>query len=86
VLTQTLNEAPADQRTSQIEERLVDIGSPLVAYLQVPVAVQPRQRALRHPPMLLQLLTALIALSGYLALDTASPQRLSALLCAVGLK
>lgn len=46
MLTQPLNEAPADQRTSQIEERLVDIGSPLVAYLQVPVAVQPSLRCM----------------------------------------
>jgi hypothetical protein len=29
-----------------------------------------------HSPMLPQLLTALFTLSGYLALDTASPQRL----------
>ena len=39
MLTQPPVEAPADQRASQIEERLVDIGSPLVAYLHVPVAV-----------------------------------------------
>jgi hypothetical protein len=51
MLTQPLDEAPVDQR-------LVDIGSPFVAYLQMPVAVQPRQRALHYPPMPPQLLAA----------------------------
>ena len=58
MLTQPPVEAPVDQRASQIEERLVDTGSPIVAYLQMPVAVQPRQHTLHYPPMPPQFLAA----------------------------
>ena len=86
MLTQPPVEAPADQRASQMEERLVDIGSPIVAYLHVPVAIQPRQHALHYPPMPPQLLAAIFALPGHSALDAGPTQGLSALLCLVGLK
>src|SRR5215210_80647 len=50
-LTKPLDVAPTDQCTSEVEERLVDIISPLVAHLEAPIAVQPRQRPLHHPPV-----------------------------------
>jgi hypothetical protein len=48
-LTKPLHVAPADQGGPEVEDRLVDVVPPLVAYLQAPVAVQPRQRALHDP-------------------------------------
>src|SRR5215210_183649 len=50
-LTKPLDVAPADQRAPEVEERLGDVGPPLVEHLEAPVAVQPRQRALEHPPV-----------------------------------
>src|SRR5215210_4101917 len=46
--------APADQRAPQVEERLMDVVPPLVTHLETPKAVQPRQGALHHPPVLTQ--------------------------------
>ena len=40
---------PADERTAQRQERVVDIGPPLVAHLQAPETVEPRQRPFHHP-------------------------------------
>lgn len=63
-LTKPLNVAPANERASEFEERLVDVGSPLVAHLQPPVAIDPRQRPLHYPPMPSQSLTRLDATPG----------------------
>ncbi len=64
-LTKPLNVAPAYQGAPQLEERLlVDIGPPLVAYLRPPVAVQPRQRPLHHPPVPAQPFAGLDAAPG----------------------
>ena len=46
-----LDIAPTDQRAPDVEERLVDVGSPLIAHSQPPVAIDPRQCPLHHPPM-----------------------------------
>ncbi len=50
-LTILLNVAPADQRAAKIEERLMDVISALVAYLQAPETVHPRQCPFHHPPV-----------------------------------
>ena len=50
-LTKPLDIASTDQRAPDVEERLVDVSSPLVAHPQPSVAIDPRQRPLRHPPM-----------------------------------
>src|SRR5215212_5393348 len=50
-LTKPVDVAPADQRAPEVEERLVGVVPPLVAHLQAPVAVQPRQSPLHHPPV-----------------------------------
>jgi hypothetical protein len=41
----------ADERAGQVHEREQDVGAPLVARLQPPVAPQPRQRSLHHVPV-----------------------------------
>ncbi len=60
---------PADQRAPQLEERLVDVGTPLVAHLQPPKAVQTRQRPFHDPSVPAQALARLDAppgdVSGY---------------------
>jgi hypothetical protein len=64
-LTKPLDISPADESTPEIEERLMDVDSPLVAYLQPPEAVDPRERPFDYPPtMLPQLLAGLDAASG----------------------
>ncbi len=63
-LTKPLHMVPADQRTAKAEERLVDVGPPLVAHLQPPVTVQPRQSPLHHPTVAAQLLARLKAAPG----------------------
>ena len=50
-LTKPLDIAPADQRAPEIEKRLVNVVPPLVADLQTPITVQPRERPLDHPPV-----------------------------------
>jgi hypothetical protein len=45
-LTKSLNVAPADESTPEIEERLMDVVSALVANLQPPEAIQPRESVL----------------------------------------
>lgn len=42
----------------------MDVVAPLVAYLQPPVAVQPRQRPLHHPPVPAQPFAGLDAAPG----------------------
>ena len=63
-LTKPLDVAPADQSTPEIEKRLMDVVSPLVAYLQPPEAVYPRQCPLHHPPVPAQLLAGADAAPG----------------------
>jgi hypothetical protein len=46
-----LDIAPADQRASEIEERLVDVVPPLLADFRTPIAIQPRERPLDYPPV-----------------------------------
>ena len=77
-LTKPLNVAPANQCTPEVEERLVDIGPPLVAHLQASVAVQPRQRPLHHPPVPAQPLARVHAPSGDARLYAPLAQRLAA--------
>src|SRR5215211_3880504 len=47
----SLQVVEADERAAQMEERFVDVIAPLVAHRQPAVAIQPRQRALHHPPV-----------------------------------
>ena len=64
-LTKPLNIAPADQRAPELEERLVNVLPPLVvANLQPPVAIQPRERPFHHPPVASQPFARLDAPSG----------------------
>src|SRR5688572_17114247 len=73
-----------DQRTAQVQERLMDVVPPLVADREPTVFGKPGQCALHHPPVSSQLLAALYALPGYAALDAALPQSPFALLVVVG--
>jgi len=63
-LTKLLDPTPADQRASQLEERLVNVGSPLVANLEPSKAVQPRQSPLHDPSVPPQPLARLDAAPG----------------------
>ncbi len=54
--TTSLDTAPADQRTPEFQESMVDIVLPVVANFQPPKAVQPRHCLLHHPTAVLQLL------------------------------
>jgi hypothetical protein len=54
----------------------MDIRSPLVAYREPAVPRQPRQRALHHPPVTAQSLTAVFPSPGDAALDAATAQTL----------
>ena len=63
-LTEPSDIAPADHRAPELEERLVDVVPPLVADLQPPVAVQPRERPLHHPPVASQPLARFDAAAG----------------------
>jgi hypothetical protein len=58
----------ADQRTTEMEKRLMDVVAPLVADREPAVLRKPGQCALHHPPVSSQLLAALNALPGYAAL------------------
>src|SRR5215211_3117515 len=77
-LTKPLNIAPADESTSEIEERLMDVVAPLVAYLQPPVAVHPRQRSFHDPPVSSQLLAGFDASPGYPRRYAPLPERFAA--------
>jgi uncharacterized protein (TIGR03083 family) len=65
----------ADQRARQLHEPQHDVGAPLVAHLQAPVAHQPRQRPLHHIPVAAQPLAGLDATPGDPRGDPASAQR-----------
>src|SRR5215212_6994657 len=49
-----------------MEERFLDVGPPLGAYREPPVAVQPRRRPLDHPPVAPLLMAAREAVVRYL--------------------
>jgi hypothetical protein len=74
----------ADQRTTKVQERFVDVVPPLIADREPAVLRKPRQRPLDNPPVSPQLLAALYALPGYAALDAALPQGPFALFIVVG--
>jgi hypothetical protein len=79
----------ADQRTTEMEKRLMDVVAPLVADREPAVLRKPGQCALHHQPVSSQLLAALNALPGYAALDTALSQRsfaFSIVVCFVGMQ
>src|ERR687885_1333676 len=61
-----------------MEEVFVDVGPPLVAYREPPVAGQPRQRSLHHPPVTTELLAGIHPAPGDAALDAAPSERLAA--------
>ena len=84
-LTKPLDIAPTDQRAPDVEERLVDVGSPLVAHLQPSVAIDPRQRPLHHPPMPSQSLAGFDASPGDARSYAPLPERLSTAPEVVGL-
>ncbi|CAA9547442.1 MAG: hypothetical protein AVDCRST_MAG43-773 [uncultured Thermomicrobiales bacterium] len=46
----------AEQVTAEGEERLMDVGPPVVADRQAPLLIQPSQRPLDHPAMATQAL------------------------------
>ena len=69
---------PADQCAPQLEERLMNVGPPLVAHLQPPVASEPRQRPLDHPPMPTQPFAGLDATRGDARGYTPLSERLAA--------
>ena len=73
-----LRMVPADQCATQLEERLVDIGPPLVAHLQPPIAGEPRQRPLDRPPMPTQPFAGLDAAPGDARGYAPLPERLAA--------
>ena len=63
-LTKPLNVTPADESTSEIEERLTYVVPPLVAYFQTSVAIEPRERPFHDPPLASQPLAGFVAPSG----------------------
>jgi hypothetical protein len=65
----------ADQHARQLHEPQHDVGAPLVAHLQAPVAHQPRQRPLHHIAVAAQPLAGLDATPGDPGRDPASAQR-----------
>jgi hypothetical protein len=68
----------ADERAGQVHEPQQDIGAPLIAHLQPPVAHQPCQRPLHHIPVVAQPLAGLDAAAGDPGRDPAAAQRLAA--------
>lgn len=50
-LTEPLDVTPADESTPEIEERLMYVVAPLVAYFQTSVAIEPRERPFHNPPV-----------------------------------
>src|SRR5688500_10747436 len=68
----------ADERAAEGEEGLMDVGAPLVADRQPPVAVEPGQRTLHHPAMATQALAGVDALARDATADVAAAQRLAA--------
>jgi len=64
----------ADEGAAQGQERLMDVHSPLGADRQAPIAVQPRQRPLDHPPVPSEALAGLDPLARDPDLDMAPVQ------------
>ena len=56
-LTKPLNVTPADESTPEIEERLMYVVPPLVAYFQTSVAIEPREHPFHDLPLASQPLT-----------------------------
>lgn len=54
-----VKEVTAEQFAADVKERLMDVGSTLVADAQAAVAVEPRDRPLAHPAVAAQLLARL---------------------------
>jgi hypothetical protein len=77
-LTNPLDIAPADQRAPELEKRLMDVLPPLVANLQPPVAIQPRERPFHYPPVASQPFTRLDAPPGDAWSYAPLPERLAA--------
>src|SRR5215218_7372279 len=77
-LTKPLNVTPADESTSEIEERLMYVVPPLVAHLQPPGAIEPRERPFHNPPVASQPLAGFDAPSGYPRGYAPLPERLAA--------
>ena len=73
-----------DQRTAQVQKRLMDVIPPLVADSEPTILGKPGQCPLHHPPVPAQLLRAFHAFSGYASFDASLSQRLRALLVVVG--
>ena len=65
----TIQEAPADETTANLEERFVNAWQPLVSDSQAPKPVQPSNGALDHPAGATQTATVLGVAPGDLALD-----------------
>jgi hypothetical protein len=63
-LTKPLNVTPADESTPEIEERLMYVVPPLVAYFQRSVAIEPRERPVHDRPLASQPLAGFVAPSG----------------------
>src|SRR5215211_1237683 len=68
-----------------MEERFVDVIAPLVAHRQPAVAIQPRQRALHHPPVSSELLAGVDPTAGDARGYAPLPERFSAAGEVVGL-
>ena len=64
----------ADQRTAQGQERLMNVGPPLIPDRQAARPMEPRQRPLDHPPMPAQPLSRLDPLARDPDLDSAAAQ------------
>ncbi len=74
----SLHTIPADQRTTQLEERLMNVGPPLIADLEAPVAGQPRQSPLHNPSMPAQPFARFDPAPGDAWDDSPLPKRLAA--------
>jgi hypothetical protein len=67
-----------DERTAEMEERLVDVRTPLIAHGKPPVAGEPGERPLYHPPVTAELLAGVHPAPGDAPLDAAPPERFPA--------
>src|SRR5688572_1348367 len=65
----------ADHRAAQLDERLVQLGSPFVAGAQAPEVVQPGEGALDDPALAAQPGAVLDAAPGDHGLDAALPEQ-----------
>jgi hypothetical protein len=70
-------EAEAEQGAGQVQQRLQQVGPPLVTHAKATKAEQPGERALDRPPMPAQLLAGVDPASGDAWRDTPSPQGLA---------